>query len=114
MPWSELTTGTPQLTLKATGKVEWNIALQILLGNPSWVQLMWDTDTNRLGIRGIYAQMGWPVEVLPEESVYKIHCADALDAAGVPVDDDVSGEPMKWTGVDDWIPDQPTYYINLP
>jgi len=116
MGWTEITTGTPQLTLTNTGLLEWNTALQIKLGNPAWVNLMWDPVERRLGLRGVYAMDGLPVCAEPDKSEYKIDSSGPLTAAGVSVDQTVSAEPDQYPGdhIEDWAISNTIFYITLP
>ncbi len=116
MPWVEISTGTPELTFKDDGAIEWNTSLQLLMGAPTWVELMYNAAQHKLGIRTVNAPSGFPVVAEPEGSQYKIDSAAALDAAGVSVDDTVSAVPESYyantmnhlTGY------QRTYYLTLP
>lgn len=116
MGWTEITAGAPELTLNTNGLLEWNTALQIQLGNPTWVNLMWDPDERRLGLRGVYAQQGLPVYAEPDKSEYKIDSPDLLTAAGITVDQTVSAAPDQYPGdhIEDSAISNTIFYITLP
>ena len=93
MPWEEQNTGTPELILRVDGILEWNTALQRALGDPHWVDLMWDVANQRLGIRNISAATGLPVSAEPQRGEYTIDSAANLTAAGISVAENLAAEP---------------------
>ena len=97
MPWTEITAGTPELTFKTNGLLEWNTALQILLSDPSWVNLMWDPDERHLGVRGVCFMQGLPVYSEKDKGEYKIDSSDLPNEAGISVNETLSAEPTKAT-----------------
>ncbi len=120
MPWVELNQTTPKLTLHTTGKLTWNTALQLRLGDPKWVDLMWNAETRQLGIRNVRSVTGLPVAAEPEQSDYKIDSSDILTEAGISVEENLVAEPETWqqtnagTGWDEWFGYNPIYHITVP
>jgi hypothetical protein len=101
--------------------IKWNTALQLQMGDPAWVDLMWDASAKTLGIRAINSATGIPIVKEPEGSEYYLDSYDALDAAGVPVDITVGGAPDSWIqstslgpGTSVWFGYLTIYYITLP
>ena len=66
MAWEELKETDPELTLSAIGDLSWNVALQVILGNPTWVSLHWDPAGRRFGIRRRSSNAGLPVTDGPD------------------------------------------------
>jgi hypothetical protein len=122
MAWAELETAARELTIKDTGVVEWNTSLQITMGDPKWIQLMWDSSERWLGVRGVNSPHGFIVNVDEEAGEFKIDSADALSGAGISIAQTQSGEPEKWVDLDTGIPTdplfgypyQPIYYLSIP
>lgn len=119
MAWTQLLPDEPQLRLTVNGVLMWNPALQSRLTAPlPWVDLMWDPDTRRLGIRLNNHQDGWPVHQDIENGLYKIFPATALAAAGISVPEAVQDTPTRYHGGTDghpaWYDKEPVYYITLP
>ena len=121
MTWVEIDLPAPELTAKDDGVVEWNSALQLLMGDPNWVDLMYNAADNTLGVRGVNSATGFPVVAEPEGSEYKIDSAAAIDAAGITISETTTAEPEKWhqtqaggPGEIGWFGYNPIYYITLP
>lgn len=120
MSWVEIALPSTELAFRANGKIAWNSALQLMMGDPAWVDLMWDAAERTLGIRAVNSPTGFPVSPEPEGSEYMIDSADALDAAGISVDENVSGAPESWqetkagTGWNEWFGYNPIHYITIP
>ena len=123
MPWVEVTSGTPELTFTDDGVLKWNTALQLLMGDPKWVDIMrYLTGTkSQIGIRAVNSPTGLPVIAEPEGSEYKLDSPAILAAAGISVAVTVTGEPDSWqqttapgTGSSQWFGYQPIYYLTLP
>ncbi|GAI49227.1 unnamed protein product, partial [marine sediment metagenome] len=117
MPWTEISTGTAQLTFTNTGLVEWNTALQLKMGAPTWVELMCNVADGTLGIRAVNSPSGFPIVAEPEGSEYKIDSVAALEAAGISVANTITVEPESWyqptapgTGPSVWFGHEPIYY----
>jgi len=119
MAWAEISTAPPLLTLGSNGQVSWNNALQILLGDPKWVDLMWDNNTSRLGIRQSNVPDGLPVIAEPEGLEWKIASTNALTAAGISVPNNVEATPEQWVqsnaeaGWAEWFGYPTIYYITI-
>jgi hypothetical protein len=95
MPWLDVSLPTWELEL-ADGVVKWNTALQLAMGDPAWVDLLWDAEARTIGIRAVNAPLG-----------------------GVPVDVTVRGEPSVFKPTvfpSGWLPgDRETiYYLAVP
>jgi hypothetical protein len=120
MPWVELDTGVPELILRTDGVLEWNTALQRALGDPQWVDLMWDATERWLGVRGVSAATGLSVSAEPRTGEYRIDSAAALAAVGVSVAENLAAEPDSWVqdeagaGWAEWFGYNPIYYIVIP
>jgi hypothetical protein len=120
MPWTELDLGTAELALKDDGSMEWNAALQQKMGDPAWVEIMWDATQRWLGIRAVNAATGVPIEKEPKTGEYSIDSAAILTAAAISVDETVSDEPQKYLRtVAEGITDplfgtNAIYYITVP
>ncbi len=76
MAWVELREVDAELTLSAMGDLSWNVALQVLLGDPTWVGLHWDEPVRRLGIRRHSSNVGLPVQV--DQSIFSINSASMV------------------------------------
>lgn len=96
MAWTELTPATAELSLKTTGVIEWNTRLQLAMGDPDWVNLMWDAGNRELGIRAVNSPTGQPVAKEPETGEFRIDSAEILNRAGISVAENVSAEPETW------------------
>jgi len=118
MPWVEIPTAPAQLALNNRGQLSWNTTLQVLLGDPKWVDLMWESNTRCLGIRKNNAPGGLLVSAQGNE--FKINSAAALTAAGISVAETVQATPQEWiqvtanTGWAEWFGYPPIFYITLP
>lgn len=118
MPFIELLPPTAELSLRADGVIEWNTALQLAMGDPTWVDLMWDSANRYLGIRAVNSATGIPVSKEPQSGEYRVDSNDILTSAGISVDDTASAEPETWyqtelnTGA--WFGYNPIHYITLP
>jgi hypothetical protein len=120
MSWVELTTPAAELELKSNGEITWNTRLQILLGDPEWVDVMWDSANRHLGIRSNNSPNGLPIVAEPESNEFKLDSAAVLTAANISVANNVSAEPDQWIqsnaadGWADWFSYPPIFYITLP
>lgn len=119
MSWVEIQLPAIELNIQ-NGVVKWNSALQLMMSDPKWVELMWDAVANTLGIRATYAATGIPVVEEPEGSEYKIDSQAALSAAGITTGS-ASGSPSSWrqetasgSGDPKWFNYNPIYYLTLP
>ena len=84
MAWAAVNPPDPELTLKANGDVTWNSALQKMLSDPEWVDLMWDADASMLGVGGHDASCGgFPVSRDEATGTYTIDSSAALSDLGV-------------------------------
>jgi hypothetical protein len=118
MPWLDVSLPTWELEL-ADGVVKWNTALQLAMGDPAWVDLLWDAEARTIGIRAVNAPLGIPVVKEPSGSEYKLDSSESLEAVGVPVDVTVRGEPSVFKPTvfpSGWLPgDRETiYYLAVP
>ena len=96
MAWAELEPGVAQLTIKDTGVVEWNTSLQITMGDPKWVQLLWDSSERWLGVRGWRnSAHGFIVNVDEDAGEFKIDSEAVLDGAGAREVVDCDGVPRR-------------------
>jgi hypothetical protein len=118
MPWTPITPPEATLSLKASGKIEWNSSLQHLLSNPEWVFLVWDASQRWLGIRGHNRSGGgFPVTRDEAKSLFSIDSGEALTNAGVPLSAHSESPPTKWATdlldplFNDWYQ---VYHITLP
>ena len=119
MAWTLISTGDAELTLLANGSVEWNTALQAALGDPKWVDLLWEPDERWLGVRVNYITEGLPVYSELDNGEFKIDSGDILDEAGVSVDDNYSAVPVRTAaplvGSEGALYSaEPVWYITLP
>lgn len=120
MPWEELPLGAQDLGLTANGKIGWNSALQLAMGDPAWVDVMWDAAERTLGIRAVNSPTGIPITKNPSTSTYTIDTPDILTAASISVEETYSAEPESWVETDagggwaEWFAFNPIYYITLP
>jgi len=122
MAWAEVEPGTAELTIQDSGVIEWNMRLQSVMGDPGWVQLMWDSAERWLGVRPLNVSHGFPVGKEQQSGEFKIDSADALDAAGIVIADTLSGEPVKFYETEAEIPVDPlfgypyapVYYLVVP
>jgi hypothetical protein len=118
MPFVELAAITANLAVKQDGTIEWNTALQLTMGDPVWVDLMWDASERRLGIRAVNSATGIPVYKEAEAGEYRVDSQEILEANGITVDEKIDGEPEKWYQITqaegDWFGYNPIYYITLP
>ena len=120
MAWAELFPDALGLELK-DGVLTWNTALQIGMGDPPWVELMYDSANGWLGIRSANLATGLPVVKEPESSEYKLDSEDLLDDAGVPTDITVSASPPdSWRQATGGVGEElhfnkpAIYYLTLP
>ena len=120
MAWVELFPATLELELE-NGVVKWNAALQIGMGDPPWVELMYDSANGWLGIRSANVATGMPVVREPESSEYRIDSEALLDDAGVPIDITVNAlPPDSWRQATGGVGEElhfnkpATYYLTLP
>ena len=119
MAWTLIATGEAELTLAKNGGVEWNAALQGMLGDPEWVDLLWEPAERWLGVRCNYVTDGWPVYSELDNGEFKVDSGDALDEAGVSVDENYSAVPVKTAepvlGPDGALYNpEPVWYITVP
>ena len=122
MAWVELTLPTASLSVDTDGVIQWNSGLQLLMGDPVWVDLMWDAAENRMGVRAVNSPTGIPVVKEPEGSEYKLDSEDLVADAGITVDENVEAEPDTWQQVEagggatpaTWFGYDTIYYITLP
>ena len=119
MAWTLIATGEAELTLAKNGGVEWNAALQGMLGDPEWVDLLWEPDERWLGIRCNYVTEGFPVDGKPDKGEFKVDSGDMLDEAGVSVDEKYSAVPVRTAepvvGTEGALYSaEPVWYITLP
>lgn len=98
MAWAMVWPPQAELTLRTDGVIEWNSATQTLLSNPTWVNLMWDSDSRWLGISAHSAACGgFPVCKEPERGEFKIATTAVLTELGISVNDNVSvSPPLLW------------------
>jgi hypothetical protein len=122
MAWAEVEPGAAELTIKDTGVVEWNTRLQSVMGDPGWIQLMWDSAERWLGVRPLNVPHGFAVNKDEEEGEFKLDTADALAAAGISITSTISGEPTKFYDSEAEVPVDPLfgypyapiYYLTVP
>ena len=125
MAWAELEPSAAELTIRDTGVVEWNTSLQIVMGDPKWVQLMWDSARRWLGVRGwVNSPHGFIVNVDEDAGEFKIDSEAVLSGAGITIAETQSGEPETWLDPEPepgiladpqfGYPYQPIYYLTLP
>ena len=121
MTWIDLPLGTQELALNADGSMEWNAALQLAMGDPAWVDVMWDATQRTLGIRAVNSATGIPVYKEPKAGEYSIATAAILNTAGISVDAPYAAEPDRWIqssagggGLEPWFGFNAIYYITLP
>lgn len=118
MPFIELIAPNANLALKADGTLEWNTALQLIMGDPVWVDLMWDEATRQLGIRAVNSPTGIPVYKEPETGEYRVDSAEILAAANITVATTTEAEPEMWYQQNlhegQWFGYNPIYYITIP
>ena len=116
MAWQELVPPSAELSLKTSGVVEWNTALQVLLGNPKWVGLVWDSSSRWLGIHRRDQDAGFPVYCEPESGEFRIDSADALNAVGVSVASNHAASPTEWTNDGSYRPHgRPSvFFVTIP
>lgn len=119
MAWALVSTGDAMMGLRANGSLEWNMALQAVLGDPKWVDVLWDSDERYLGLRCNYVTEGFPVHCQPDEGTFKVDSADILDDAGISVDSGYKAvvvrtdEPVLGSDGALYNP-EPVWYITLP
>lgn len=120
MAWQELTLGAQELALNANGAMEWNAALQLAMGDPAWVDIMWDEGERKLGLRPVNAPAGLPISKEPKTGEYTIDSASILATEGISVAENYAAEPETWaqtdagTGWEEGFGLNPIYYITLP
>jgi hypothetical protein len=120
MSWEDLPLGANNLEIKADGEIKWNAALQLAMGDPAWVDVMWDASARTLGIRAVNAPLGVPVYKETQTGEYSVNSAAILAAAGVTIGDDLAGEPESWVetnsggGLAQWFGFNPIYYLTVP
>ena len=121
MSWTELPLGPLELGLRADGVIEWNAALQLAMGDPTWVDVMWDATANTLGIRAVNAATGIPIYKEPDKGEYTLFTTAILATAGISVATNYTAEPSTWTETavpggqsPTWTGYQPIYYVTLP
>jgi hypothetical protein len=120
MAWVDLPLGNKELSINTNGTIEWNAALQLAMGDPAWVDVMWDAIERTLGIRAVNAPLGVPVYKEPKSGEYSIDSADILTAAGITVAETLNGEPDSWVETDagggwaEWFGFNPIYYLTVP
>ena len=95
--WTKVSLEPAELTLHSTGGLTWNTALQLEMNSPRWIDIMWDAATNRLGIRPMTKEVGFPV--IEDEGEYKALSAGALNLADISVDENVSSQTMCDMGI---------------
>lgn len=88
--WTKINLEPAQITLHKNGKITWNTPLQLALKSPLWVDVMWDDDKQRIGIRAMTKQLGFPVIHEEQDGEYKILSAEALTIAGISTDENVT------------------------
>lgn len=118
MAWVNLSLPALQLNVRSDGWLEWNAALQILMDDPGWVDVMWDAATRQLGIRESKHTYGIPVVREPEAPEYKANAVEVFDVAGITLTDvtgipEIAVEPAD-VGGSGWFGHGPIYYLILP
>ena len=120
MAWAELFPDALGLQLK-NGVVKWNTALQMHMGDPPWVELMYDSANGWLGIRSANLPTGLPVIKDLAVGEYKIDSEALLDDAGVPIDITVNAlPPDSWRQATGGVGEElhfnkpAIYYLTLP
>jgi hypothetical protein len=120
MPWTEVGSPVAEMTLRTDGTLEWNSAMQVLLLNPRWVKIVWDSVGRHLGLHFVPHEHGFPVYAEPESSEYRVDSGDALAAVGISV---TSNYTQQFTEADIWLndgsyggqePPAALYYLTIP
>ncbi len=119
MAWTKITAGEPELTFSDEGILEWNTALQVLLGSPEWVDLLWEPDDRKLGLRCNYISEGFPVYAELDQGEFQIDSAEALGKAGVSVEETFADTPVRMpaplVGFEGALySSEPVWYITIP
>ena len=94
MAWQKLAGETPIVTVRSNGKIEWNDEANLQLKDPECVELFYDSETNRLGLRGvcIRSTQGVFVAHLEEDNLHQVDADYELDTAGIKPEEDIEGE----------------------
>jgi hypothetical protein len=103
--WTKISLEPAQITLHKSGKITWNTPLQLALKSPLWVDVMWDDDNRRIGIRTMTKQVGFPVIHEAQDGEYKILSAEALTLAGISVEENITATAEYNAGIQ---------YITIP
>lgn len=108
------------MTVKANGSLEWNTALQLTMGDPTWIDIMWDSEDRLLGIRAVNSPTGFPVEKEPKSGEYTVPSRPVLSAYDITIPEKVSGPPEVWTQDQGagygplWFGHNIIYYLTVP
>ena len=66
MAWQELDLGAKELVVEGQRHYGWNAPCSLAMGDPAWVDIMWDASERYLGIRAVNAATGVPVDKEPK------------------------------------------------
>ena len=82
MPWIHVLPDAPELSLMANGIIRWNFAVHTLMGNPTHVNLLINTEPQQLGLG---PGNHWPASEFWQSNklYYRINAKDQLEAAGL-------------------------------
>jgi hypothetical protein len=94
MPWrklkrrSSIKSTKPAISIQKNGRIAWNQGTQNVLGNPTFVELLYDDVHRMLGVRAVSEENteSFPVYKSPKQNTWGIHAKGALDTVGVMVD----------------------------
>lgn len=76
--------GTPVIYVLSEGRLILNAAAGRLLAGVEWVQLLWDSDTKRIGLRATTAQDPLALKITPGNSQSTITSKAFVIAHGLP------------------------------
>lgn len=78
----------PAISIQKNGRIAWNLGTQDVLGNPTFVELLYDDAHKILGVRAVQEESteSFPVYKSAKQNTWGIHAKGALDTVGVTVD----------------------------
>lgn len=84
MAWQKLTGEAAEIAIWPDGHISWNACAHVMLRDPDFVDLFYDSATNRLGFRRI-SRNTTCLQVFFDASDYTIASVHHLDSVGISV-----------------------------
>lgn len=93
MPWQKLRprisarVRVPAIGIQKNGRIAWNEGTQKALGEPEWVELLYDEKEKKLGLRKVeQSEEAFPVRKAGRQRTWGISALGALKSIGIEID----------------------------